>query len=318
MLIQEFVTDLRTRLSDDSADASSNCWSDAQLLRHIHAGLRSVMIDLTDSDWEFYCATIELYADDAAPVHSGIWLYELPPFTHMVVPDGVRQLTQVGESRKLPIRRANGAVPPSNSLTATWSVDEDGMLKLWSSEACDLIVRISKVPPRPLWGTLDRSAPDGSTIILPAASAVTGGVHVEQDAYLGMKITCSSQPAGNDQAVVGQYRRVIGSQIIESGGEPRVELTVHMPFAGPLIQGAVVESVVQVPEFALENLMNEVVLAAMARRNRPVTDALEASVRASRAQFLKVRHRDESVPRHFAPQEERPHLRYDPDYDYGY
>lgn len=300
MLIREALEEIRSRLSDDAEDVASRCWSDARLLRIVHGQIRGIATDLVDSDREFYAAEIDLYAEDAVAVHSNLWVYSLPPFVHAIIEDGVRERSEPTEARKGPEFRN----PMPRPIRDGWVLDDDGALRLQASEAKNLIVRVAKMPARPFWATLSEPGADPSQVVLPVASSITGGVHVELDAYIGMSITCSYQPPAFDQVVVGEVRRVVVSRAAAVAGSSRVELLLRNGFSAPLAQGAIVESVVQVPEFAVEYLLMQSTMLAMAPKNRPVTDAMAAMARIEAARFLSARHRDDSGAKHFAPQVE--------------
>lgn len=298
MLIRELLEDLRAQLSDEPETEEARCWSDEQLLRIVHGQMRGIATELADSDGDFYCCELELFGDDATRIHQDLWAYELPPFVHHVTTDGVRLRSSETEVRGRPDYRN----PTPNPLEVGWLVDEDGTLRRRATSADDLIVRVAKMPARPFWATLTENSEDPSRVTLPLASSVVGGVHVERDSYAGMRVTCASQPAALDQAPIGEIVRVVSSRAVAVSGSSRIELILARPFSAALGSGAVLESIVQVPEFALGHLLQQSAMAAMSRRNRPMTDGLDRIVRAETARFLSARHRDESGPKHFAPQ----------------
>jgi hypothetical protein len=314
MLIRELLADMRSRLSDDGADVQSYCWSDAELLRHVHAQMRSVATDLADTDDDFYTHEFELFADGATKRHDGVWVYDLPASLHHVVDDGVREWSdEDGE-------RAYGLLREPRRRKATlgrWQVDNDGMLTLFEDEPLDLIVRAAKMPARPFWATLTEDATDQNRVTLPVYTSITAGVHVERDAYVGMRIALASQGAGGDQSSVGEARRVTSSFTVDVAGQPRVEFSLHNPFRAQLRIGAVVESVVQVPDFALEYVTLQAVIGAMTKKNRPVTEALAEHLRVERARYLQSRHRDEAGAKHHSEREVRA-FAYGEDPDYHY
>jgi len=302
MLIRELLADMRSRLSDDGLTAATQAWTDAELLRHVHAQMRSIANDLSDTDTDFYTHEFELFADGATKRHNDVWAYDLPASLHHVIPDGVRRWSDEGGERNYALHRE-----PRHRKAALgrWQVDQDGMLTLFDSEPYDLIVRAAKMPARPFWATLTEDAVDVSRIQLPLYSSIAAGVMVERDAYVGLRLAIASQGAGGDQSVVGEARRCTSSYTVDVAGEPRVELTLHTPFSAATRTGAVVESIVQVPDFALEYLTLQSVIGAMTKKNRPVTEALADHLRVERARYLQARHRDESGSKHHSEGEGR-------------
>lgn len=311
VLIREVLTELRERLADNPSDESARCWSDESLLRVIHGQMRGIATDLADSDNDFYACELELGGADAVQVHTDLWAYDLPPFVHHIVPDGVRKYSGEAESRTAPEFRN----PTPRPVSTGWLLDEDGTLRYQSTTADDLIVCVAKMPARPLWATLSEGMTNPSSIVLPVASSITGGVHVERDAYAGMRLVCASQPSSYDQAVVGHIARVVQSRPASVGGTARVELVLSGPLPAVVESGGVIESILQVPEFSIEYLIHSATIVAMARRNRPMTDGMQMVSRVETARFLSARHRDESGAKHFAPDlDAMDRRRRDPDY----
>ena len=215
MLIRELLADMRSRLSDDGLTAATQAWTDAELLRHVHAQMRSIANDLSDTDTDFYTHEFELFADGATKRHNDVWAYDLPASLHHVIPDGVRRWSDEDGERNYALHRE-----PRHRKAALgrWQVDQDGMLTLFDSEPYDLIVRAAKMPARPFWAALTEDAVDVSRIQLPLYSSIAAGVMVERDAYVGLRLAIASQGAGGDQSVVGEARRCTSSYTVDGTG----------------------------------------------------------------------------------------------------